>query len=105
MTMSDFVSLPSGRAVDNDDIVVDGTVGGIVLLSLNKNRKSALILNVGSEDMRITTDGSSPTSTHGKLVPSGGALVLSSPFCPKDAVKAIRQGSVNTTANASEIVE
>ena len=102
--MSNFVDVEStGEANDNDDVAVDGTVGGVILLAANPARKSALIINTGDADMRVTTDGSAPTATHGKLVGSGAALSLSSPYCPTKEVKAIRQTSTSTTANASEV--
>lgn len=101
---SNIVDAPStGEATDNDDVTVDGTAGGVILLAANPGRKSALIINTGSEPMRVTTDGSAPTATHGKLVAAGGSLALSSPYCPTVEVKAIRAGATNTTANASEV--
>lgn len=93
----------TGEAHDNNDVVVDDTVGGVTLLEANEWRKSALIINTGDSDMRVTTDGTDPTPTRGKLVVAGASLELSSPYCPTAAVKAIRSGTVNTTANASEV--
>lgn len=93
----------TGEAHDYDDVVVDDTDGGVVLLPENKYRKSALITNVGEYPMRVTTDGSDPTPTHGKLVDTGSSLVLSSPYCTTKEIKAIREGSSNTSANASEV--
>lgn len=102
--MSEIAEFPStGEAKDNDDVVVDGTVGGVVLLAANKYRKSALIINTGATAMRVTTDGTAPTATRGKLIESGTALALSSPYCPTTEVKAIRQGTSSTSANASEV--
>ena len=103
--MSDIVNVTSvGDAVDNDDITVDNTTGGVTLLEANPNRKSALIINTGAEPMRVTTDDSAPTSTHGKLIVAGASLSLTSPDCPVKKVLAIRGSSSNTTANASEVV-
>lgn len=102
--MGDVVeAVSTGEAKDNDDVVVDATAGGVVLLQENKYRKSALIINTGDESMRVTTDGSAPTATHGKRVVSGASLTLSSPYCPTEQVKAIREGAASTTANASEV--
>lgn len=96
------VETPStGEAHDNDDVTVSNAVEE--LLAANEYRKSALIVNTGEATMRITTDGSDPTPTHGKPIPAQGALSLSSPFCPTAAVKAIREGGTDTTANASEV--
>lgn len=101
---SSIVTVPSeGKAHDHDDIVVNNTVGGVVLLQPNPGRKSAMIVNTGADTMRVTTDGSAPTATHGKPVVAGGSLLLSGQNCPTDVVKATRQGLNNTTANASEV--
>ena len=98
------VETPStGVAHDNDDVTVTGAAGGVELLAANPHRKSALITNTGAEPMRVTTDGSAPTATHGKLLAAGASLSMSSPYCPTGVVKAIRQGGTNTTANASEV--
>lgn len=99
----DYVDVPStGEATDNDDVTVDDTEGGVVLLEANKHRKSALIINTGDEPMRVTTDGTAPSATHGKLVGPGAALGLSSPYCPTEEVKAF-SADPGTTANASEV--
>lgn len=102
--MSNTVEVPStGEAKDNEDVTVDDTAGGVVLLQANEYRKSALIINTGSASMRVTTDGEAPTATRGKLMVPGSTLTLSSPFCPTAEVKAIRAEATNTTANASEV--
>lgn len=102
--MSNIVEVQStGEAKDNDDVVVDATAGGVVLLQANPARKSALIINTGANPMRVTTDGTDPTATHGKQIPGGASLSLSSPYCPTKVVKAIRQDAADTTANASEV--
>lgn len=105
--MSDFSNVaetPStGEARDHDDIVVDDTAGGVVLLAANRGRKSALVINTGDFTMRVTTDGSDPTPTHGKRIGAGEALTLSSPYCPTKEIKACRQEATDTTANASEV--
>lgn len=101
---SNTVSVPSDAVEkDYDDVVVDDTAGGVVLLPANENRKSALIVNTGPAPMRITTDGSAPTPTHGKPVWVGGFLHLSSPYCPTKEIRAIRQGDTDTSANPSEV--
>lgn len=93
----------TGVAHDGDDVTVDGTVGGIVLLEENPHRISALIINIGTEPMRVTTDGSAPTATHGKRLVGGASLSMTSPNCPTGPVKAIREELADTTANASEV--
>lgn len=102
--LTDFVDMPSGgESTDNDDVLVDDTAGGVTLLQANPNRKSALITNVGADPMRVTTDGSDPTATHGKRLIGGASLTLAPPYCPTREVKAIREGANDTTANASEV--
>lgn len=102
--MDDVVHVPPtpGVAVDNDDVAVTDIAGGVTLLEENPNRKSALIINTGEVEMRVTTDGSDPTATRGKLIPAGSSLNLSSPFCPVSEVKGFA-ADPGTTANASEV--
>jgi hypothetical protein len=101
--MAEQVYIPPtpGEAVDNEDEPVSDEV--VVLLEANSNRTSALIFNTGDGDMRVTTDGSDPTPTRGKPVGKGSCLSMSGPRCSAAAVKAIRSGDVDTTANASEV--
>ena len=101
--MSNVEIVSTGVAHDSDDVVVGNAVGGVILLQANEHRKSALIVNTGSAPMRVTTDGSNPTATHGKPIQAQGALSLSWPYCPTVAVRAIREGGTDTTANASEV--
>lgn len=102
--MQDVVEVPStGDAHDNDDVVVDDTEGGVILLEANPHRKSALIINTGAATMRVTTDGSEPTSTHGKMLVAGASLSMTFPNCPTKEVLACRQDDTDTAANASEI--
>jgi len=103
--MSDYVYVPPvpGNSSDNDDVVVDDTPGGVLLLKANPKRRSALIINLGQGEMRVTTDGSPATPSRGKIVPAGAQLELTSPHCPAGEVRAIRSGDVDTCANASEV--
>jgi hypothetical protein len=104
LQMDSVVDVAStGVSYDNDDVVVDDTIGGVVLLAANAGRKSALIINTGAEPIRVTTDGSAPTSVRGKLLIAGASLALTSPYCPTSEIKAIRQDAVDSSANASEV--
>lgn len=101
--MENVVHVPSTAvAQDNTDVAVDASPDGVELLPANPNRRSALIINTGDNSMRVTTDGSLPSQTHGKLVQPGAALSLSSPDCPTDVVLA-KSTTGGTTANASEV--
>lgn len=100
--MSDVVELYSdGESKDNDDVVVSDEV--VELLPLNKYRKSALIVNVSGGTLRVTTDGSDPSSNHGKPIRPGASLGLSSPNCPSEPIKGIRQDAEDVVVNASEV--
>lgn len=105
MQPSNTVHVPEipGTAVDTDDIAVDDSPGGVQLLQANPRRKSALIINTGSNGMRVTTDGSAPSAIHGKFVGAGSFLSLTSPYCPVGEVKAFC-ADPGTTANASEVI-
>jgi len=100
------VYVPDSTAVanDNDDVLVDDTDGGVVLLEANPHRKSALVINLGDSMVRITTDGTAPTATRGKPVPGGAILTLEGPQCPTDKVVGIAQnGGESSMINASEV--
>jgi hypothetical protein len=103
MSNVEYVIPQGGTAVDNDDVVVDDTPGGVTLLEANPKRTSALILNTGAQAMRVTTDGTDPSPVHGKLILTGSGLSLSSPYCPTAVVKACSVDATATSANASEV--
>lgn len=91
----------TSEAHDHDDVSVTSAAGGVVLLAENVYRQSALIINTGEAAMRVTTDGTAPTATKGKLIPGGASLSMTSPGCSFQAVKAF--STEGTTANASEV--
>lgn len=101
--MSDFVHVPltPGVPVDYDDVTVSDEV--IPLLEENTKRSSGLVINLGPGTIRVTTDGSDPTPTHGKPVSAGNFLQLASPRCPQTEVKAIRQDDEDAVVNVSEV--
>ena len=73
----------------------------IQVLAANANRKSAIIQNVGTADIRVGI--AAVTAITGmKLVPNA-SLLLNMPFCATDAIFAIRDGAVDSTALAQEI--
>lgn len=94
----------SGAATATSDVTVDATAGGISVLGANAARKSAIIQNVGTANMRVTIDNSAPTSTHGLQLVPGQSLQLRMPYIELLAVKAIREGAVNTAASVTESV-
>lgn len=92
-----------GVPVNSDDVLVDGTAGGVTILAANAVRKGALIENAGTANCRVTIDGSAPTATHGIQLLPGGTLTLQYPYCPALIIKAIRESAVNTTISAVDI--
>jgi hypothetical protein len=84
------------------DITVDNTAGGVTLLASNGSRKSALIQNTGSANIRVAINGT-PTATTGYQLAPGATLVLDQPFVPQSTIKAIREGSTNSTASVTEV--
>lgn len=100
MRLNEVDQIPeeSGNASDNDDVTVGADVEE--LLPENPNRKSALIIVVGEGTIRVTTDGTDPTPTHGKPVTM---LSLTSPFCPTGPVLAVSQDGTSVVVNASEV--
>lgn len=94
----------TGTVTQSDDVTVDGTAGGVTLLAANTARKSAMVQNVGSANIRVTYDGSAPTATHGIQLTPGATLRLSQPNVSQSAVKAIREGSTSSSASRSETV-
>lgn len=102
--MDSIVDVQStGEAHDYDDIEVTDDVGGVVVLEANPERKSALIINVGEGEIRVTTDGSEPNASHGKHIGPGGSLSLSPPYCPTKEVRAFCHNGGSTFVNASEV--
>lgn len=97
-----FLTGPSAISDVDDDITVDGTAGGVLLLAANPLRISAVIQNTGSAIMRVTDDGSAPTPTHGYQIWPGGSYRTSIPGCVVADIRAIRESSTSTTASVSE---
>lgn len=91
-----------GTPLHYDDRTVSSTA--VAILGPNLARKSALIQNVGSANIRVTWDGSTPTATHGHQIASGAVLSLDQPFVPTGLVQAIREGSVDSSVSVSEVV-
>lgn len=95
-------ALNPGTPSQAADVTVDGTAGGVTVLAANANRKSAVIQNVGSANMRVSVGGT-PTATTGIQLAAGQTLSLRRPHCPTGAIKAIRESSTSTTASVLEI--
>ncbi len=96
------VSVVAGTA----DNLVDVAVGGaaVTIVPANANRKSAIVQNTGTANMRVAFDGVAPTATLGLQLVPGQWLSLSQPFCPTSAIQAIREGATSTTASGAEVV-
>jgi hypothetical protein len=94
----------SGTATDTADQTVDNTGGGVTILAANANRRGATVQNTGAATIRVTVDGTAPTTTKGLQLAAGAVLSLSMPDCPTSAIKAIREGGSNSTVYVSEVV-
>lgn len=72
----------------------------VSILAANANRRSALIQNTGAANIRVGITG--VTATTGiRLVP-GGILELAMPYIVTNAIFAIREGAISSTAFAME---
>jgi hypothetical protein len=73
----------------------------ISVLAANANRKTAIIQNVGTADVRVGIAGVGAT-TWMKLVPNE-SMIFNMPFCPTGEIFAIRDGAVDSIVLAQEV--
>lgn len=92
-----------GVATTSDDIAVDATAGGVVLLAANADRKGFIVQNTGANAIRVSI-GSNAVANHGIQLAAGASLAMSAPKCPTGVIKAIREGANSSTASRIEIV-
>lgn len=71
------------------------------VLASNANRKSMVIQNTGVANVRIGITGVTAT-TGVRLVP-GGSVTWDMPFCPDEAIFAIREGAISSVVLAQEV--
>lgn len=72
----------------------------VQILAANANRKKAIIQNLGVANMIVGITG--VTATTGTRVAPGATLILEMPYCETNAIFAIREGAISTTAFAQE---
>ena len=81
------VAITTGTADHNTDVNVTD-IDVTTLLAANANRKSALIQNNGTGNIRVTLDGVDPTVDYGIRVAGGQSLPLDPPYIVTGAIKA-----------------
>lgn len=75
------------------------------ILAANANRRGFLVQNVhATENARVRVDGTDATTTTGIQLRPGQTLIMVKPNCPVTAIKAIREGSADTTLHVVEWV-
>lgn len=74
----------------------------VQVLAANPNRKAAIIQCTGAGNARVGASG--VTATTGMRVKPDGHVILRTPFCPTNAVFAIREGATDTIVLAMELV-
>ena len=82
------------------DITVDSTAGGVVVMGSLSTRCGATILNSGTANMRCAQGTITVTSTVGFLIAAGGSLNLG--FEGQQGWKCIRTTGTDTAASVIE---
>jgi hypothetical protein len=90
----------AGVMTNSDDVAVDATAGGVVVLAANVNRKAAVVQNVGAANGRL---GTTVAANKGIQLAPGQVAVLEAPWPVQAALKGIREGGTNTTFAVAEI--
>lgn len=91
----------AGATTTTTDQAVTNVAGDV--LAASATRKSAIIENTGTANVRVSI-GSDATTTHGVQLSPGQSLVLSQPYCPTERVSAIREGATSSTVAVVEVV-
>lgn len=81
-------------------LTVDATAGGVKFASLHADT-TAVEFDVQTADVRVTFDGSAPTSTNGHLLPVGYSDIW--PKAKATAAKFIRTGGTSAVIHASQL--
>lgn len=97
--ISGTVGLPTGTLANGVETAV--AAAAVEILAANASRKSALIQNTGAANIRVGVTGVAIT-TGIRLTP-GGMIIFDMPYCPTQAIFAIREGAISSTAFAQEI--
>lgn len=74
----------------------------IQVIAANPSRKVLVLQNVGPAIVRVGASG--VTATTGLRIASGGERIFTMPFCPTNAIYAIREGALDSTVFAAEVV-
>ena len=87
-------AITTGTADHNTDVNVTD-IAVTTLLAANANRKSALIQNNGTGNIRVTLDGVDPAVDYGIRVAGGRELPIDPPYIVTGAIKAISEVIAN----------
>lgn len=90
----------NSQGVANADITVDATAGGVSVLAASATRCGAVVVNVGTADMRCGPTSMTVSATAGFLIQAGGKLALD--LEGQQAMKCIRTTGTSTTASVAE---
>jgi hypothetical protein len=89
---------PLGALLNGTETPV-GAVAVLVLVG-NALRTGAIVQNTGAANIRVGVAG--VTATTGIRLTPNDSLLLNMPFCPPDALWAIREGAIDSVAFAAE---
>lgn len=95
------------RAIDAGGALQNGaqtavSSSAVQVLAANASRRKAVIQNVGLNPVRIGTTG--VTATSGLRLAAGDVITFRNPDCPTNAIFAIRDGLLDSTVLAQEVV-
>lgn len=75
ITVASDVLIPNGTQADQA-LTVDSTSGGVQFSAFHVDT-THVVMDVQTNDVRVTFDGSAPTATSGHLIPFGSTMVWS----------------------------
>lgn len=93
------VGYPTGTLNNGAQTAV--AAAAVQVLAANVNRKATLIQNVGIGNIRVGVTG--VTAITGFRLVSGQIVIFEMPYVPTQAIFAIREGAVSSTAFVQEI--
>lgn len=93
------VTFPTGTLANGTETPVGAAA--VSILAANANRKTAIIQNTGVANIRVGVTG--VTATTGFRLQPNESIIYDMPFVPTQAIFAIREGAISSTAFAQEI--
>ncbi len=101
VTMASDQEPIDGSLANGAQTTVDNTAGGVQIVAANANRKTLIIQNTGSNNIRVGISG--VTNTTGVRLTAGASLIFAGHGIPTNAIFAIREGASNSTALVQEV--